>query len=143
MIRAGASPKRAFQAINGGKSLESRILLGRILSRAERLFEGRLIVSCETGEDIQCCGQASRDSDTLYQLLQSVAGVEAIIIIREESPSKCTVGLRSRDRIDVAAIAAAFGGGGHRNAAGVSIEGTITNVREKLVNEFDKYFISK
>jgi phosphoesterase RecJ-like protein len=140
LVRAGANPKAAFQAINGGKSLNSRILLGHILSRAEALFDGRLIVSFETREDTQRFGLEGRDSDTLYQLLQSVAGVEAIAIFRQETPEKCTVGLRSRDRIDVAAIAASFGGGGHKNAAGFSTPAVISDIRAKIIESFGKVF---
>lgn len=140
MIRAGASPKQTFQAINGGKSLGSRILLGHILSRAEPLFEGRLIFSFETSEDTRLFGLEGRDSDSLYQLLQSVAGVEAIVIVRQESPENCTVGLRSRDQINVAAIAAQFGGGGHKNAAGFAMGGTIEDIKTPLVNAFRAVF---
>ncbi|MDR1058756.1 MAG: bifunctional oligoribonuclease/PAP phosphatase NrnA, partial [Treponema sp.] len=124
LIRAGASPKETFAAINGGKSLESRILMGRVLARTESYFGGRLLLSTEEYEEIRRFGVEGRDSDSFYMLLQAVAGVEAIVIIRQENPGRCTVGFRSRDRIDVAAIAAAFGGGGHKNAAGLSAPGT-------------------
>jgi phosphoesterase RecJ-like protein len=140
MIRAGASPREMFLAINGGKSLDSRILMGHILSRAESFFEGRLILSFEEYEDTRRFGLEGRDSDSLYQLLQSVSGVEAIAIIRQETPENCTVGLRSRDRIDVGAIAASFGGGGHRNAAGLSIKGLISNVKPGIIEAFRKVF---
>lgn len=140
MIGAGANPKRTFQAINGGKRLESRLLLGHILSRAEALFNDRLVVSFETREDIQRLGLESRDSDMLYQLLQSVAGVEAIAIVREEAPLECTVGLRSRDQIDVAAVAQALGGGGHRNAAGFSMKGSIQDTMAVVVKSFEQVF---
>jgi phosphoesterase RecJ-like protein len=140
MIRAGASPKAAFLAINGGKSLNSRILLGHILSRAESFFDGRLILSFEDYGDTARFGLEGRDSDSLYQLLQSVAGVEAIVIIRQETPENCTVGFRSRDAVDVAAIAASFGGGGHKNAAGLSINGTITGIKPKIIEAFGSVF---
>ncbi|MDR0316482.1 MAG: bifunctional oligoribonuclease/PAP phosphatase NrnA [Treponema sp.] len=136
MLQSGASPKKEFQAINGGKSLNSRILMGHILSRAESLYNGRLIFTYETLEDTRRFGLEGRDSDSLYQLLQSVAGMEAIVIVREETPDRCTVGLRSRDSLDVAAIAAAFGGGGHRNAAGASVAGTLSDVKEMVIKSF-------
>jgi phosphoesterase RecJ-like protein len=140
MIAAGASPKDAFLAINGGRNLNSRILMGIVLSRAQSYFDGRLILSFEEYEDTQRYGLDSRDSDTLYQLLQSVAGVEAIAVIRQETPENCTVGLRSRDRVDVAKIAAQFGGGGHKNAAGLSIPGYIEEIRSRLLEECKKQF---
>jgi phosphoesterase RecJ-like protein len=140
LIRAGANPKKTFQAIHGGKSLNSRILLGKILSRAESHFGGRLILSREEYEETRRLGLESRDSDSLYQLLQSVAGVEAIVIIRQESPENCSIGFRSRDRVDVAAVAAAFGGGGHRNAAGASVPGQINSVAPRILAAFETTF---
>jgi phosphoesterase RecJ-like protein len=140
LVRAGASPQKTFLAINGGKSLASRILMGHILSRAEPFFDGRLVLSCEDYEDTRRFGLEGRDSDTLYQLLQSVKGVEAIAVIRQETPANCTVGFRSRDKIDVAALAASFGGGGHRNAAGLSVEGVISEIKPKIIEAFGEIF---
>jgi phosphoesterase RecJ-like protein len=140
MIEAGASPKQAFNMIHGGKSFNSRKLMGNILSRAETFFEGRLIISYETYEDVCQFGFESRDSDGLYQLLLSIAGVEAIALLRQETPEKCTGGLRSRSEIDVAAIAAVLGGGGHKNAAGFSLKGSISETRKKIIDAFGKTF---
>ncbi|GHV80288.1 phosphoesterase [Spirochaetia bacterium] len=136
LISAGASPKKVFQAINGGKSLDSRILMGKVLSAARSFFGGKLLLSTESLEDTKRFGLEGRDSDNLYQLLQSVAGMEAIVIIRQESPENCTVGFRSRDAVDVGAIAAGFGGGGHKNAAGLSIAGTIAEIEPKILEAF-------
>jgi phosphoesterase RecJ-like protein len=140
MIAAGANPKAAFQAINGGKTLNSRILMGLVLSRAQAYFSGRLILASEEYQDTQRYGLESRDSDMIYQLLQSVAGVEAMGIIRQESLEQCTVGLRSRDRIDVGTIASTLGGGGHKNAAGLSIAGHIPEVQALLLRAFEAAF---
>jgi phosphoesterase RecJ-like protein len=140
LVQAGADPKKTFQAIHGGKSLGSRILMGILLARAEPLFDGRLILSYEQYEETRRFGLEGRDSDSLYQMLQSVEGVEAIAIIRQETPENCTVGLRSRDAVDVSAIAASFGGGGHKNAAGFSINGAIAELRPQLIAAFEKVF---
>ena len=140
LLRAGASPKTAFAAINGGKSLNSRKLIGHILSRAESFFDGKLILSSEEYEETCMYGLEGRDSDSLYQLFQAVAGVEAIVIIRQESPEKCTVGLRSRDNVDVSRIAVFFGGGEHKNASGFSMMTTITELKPKLLEAFKNSF---
>lgn len=140
MVRAGASPKRTFAAINGGKSLDSRILMGLVLSRVTTHFDGRLILSYENLEDTERFGLQGRDSDAIYQLLQSVSGVEAIVLIRQETPTNCTVGFRSRDSVDVAAVAARFGGGGHKQAAGLSAPGTIAELRDRILAAFGDVF---
>jgi phosphoesterase RecJ-like protein len=140
LIAAGASPKKAYQDIHGGKSLDSRRLMGTVLARTQAFFGGKLLLSWETLEDTARYGAEGRDSDNLYQLLQSVAGVEAIVVLRQESPEKCTIGFRSRDMVDVAAIAACFGGGGHKNAAGLSLPGTISEIRPKILDAFAAVF---
>jgi phosphoesterase RecJ-like protein len=140
LVEAGANPKQVYQAIYGGKNLNSRILLGRVLSRASACFGGKLILSEETYEETQRFGLEGRDSDNLYQLLQSVSGVEAIVIIRQETPENCTIGFRSRDRVNVAEIALLFGGGGHKNAAGSTVPGLIEEIRPRVIQAFEKIF---
>lgn len=138
LAEAGANPKETFNLMSGGKSFNSRLLLGAIISRAESLFNGKLILSSEKFEETERYGLESRDSDSLYQLLLAVDGVEAVVIIRQESAENCTVGLRSRDVVDVAKIAAALGGGGHKNAAGLKTKAKILEIREKILLEFKK-----
>jgi phosphoesterase RecJ-like protein len=142
LINAGANPKKTFSTINGGKSLASRQLLGLVLFRASAWFDGRLLLSTEKFEETEMYGRENRDSDTLYQLLMSVEGVEAAVVIRQESQENCTVGLRSIDKVNVADIAAVFGGGGHKNAAGFIAKGSIDEIKNLLLSEFTKIFNS-
>jgi phosphoesterase RecJ-like protein len=138
---AGASPKKTFQEMHGGKSLDSRILMGLILARTEACFGGKLLFSTEEYEETRRFGLEGRDSDSVYQMLQTVTGMEAIVIIRQEKPDNCTVGFRSREDIDVAAVARMFGGGGHKNAAGASIPGTIAELKPKILKAFENLFM--
>ncbi|MDR3168041.1 MAG: bifunctional oligoribonuclease/PAP phosphatase NrnA [Treponema sp.] len=140
LIRAGANPKEAFHAINGGKTLASRKLLGIQLFRSEAYFGGKFILTSEEYEETQQFGLEGRDSDNLYQLLLSVNGIEAVAIIRQETSEKCTLGFRSRDKIDVAQVALQFGGGGHKIAAGASLAGTIEELRPRVLAAFEKVF---
>jgi phosphoesterase RecJ-like protein len=141
MLRCGASPKKIYKIMNGGKSLNSRILLGRILSRIEAYFDGRLLIGYETLEEFGTFGFEARDSDSINKMLLSIEGIEATAIIRQETDNNCTVSLRSADKIDVAQIASSLGGGGHVNASGLTIKGNITNVKQIILNEFSKTFI--
>ena len=43
------------------------------------------------------------------------------------------VSLRSKGNVNVARIAEIYGGGGHRNAAGFKIRGSLKSIREKLL----------
>ena len=138
LIRSGANPKDAFQAVYGGKSLNSRRLLGCALVRVESYYDGKLVLSSEEYVETSRFGHEGRDSDSLYRLLLSVSGVEAVVIIRQETPDKCTIGFRSNSWVDVSDIAETLGGGGHKNAAGLSIAGTTSEIKLKIIKAFEK-----
>ncbi|MDR0600488.1 MAG: DHH family phosphoesterase [Treponema sp.] len=143
LTAAGANPKKVFAAINGGKTLNSRLLLGTVLAKTRAYYGGALLLSSESREDSLRFGQESRGSDMIYQLLQSVEGVEAMVLIRQENEEECSLGFRSLDRIDVASIAETFGGGGHRNAAGAKTRGTIGPLEERVAAAFAPWFSGK
>ena len=137
LIKAGANPKQTFMKMNGGKQFESRILISRILNRMKRYYDGRLVISYETYDDLLEFGLEGRDSDILYQLIQTIEGVQAICIVRQESPTHCSVGFRSLDKIDVSKIDVSFGGGGHKQASGLYIEGRFDALIPKFVKAFE------
>jgi phosphoesterase RecJ-like protein len=138
MVRRGANPKGVYRLMNGGKSYNSRILLGHILSRTESFFDGKLMISHETQEEFNTFGFEARDSDNLNKMLQAIDGVKAVVIIRQECAENCTVSLRSVDEIDVSRIAASFGGGGHKNASGLTMKGNISEVKQIMLNSFSE-----
>jgi len=130
---AGASAKLVFQQINGGKVLPNLRLMGLILSRTESLFDGRLLYSWEDLADRAALRAENRESDLIYQSLQGVAGVELIVLLRQDTASTVTGGLRSRSSVDVAVLAEKFGGGGHVRASGFSCPGTLAEVKSRLI----------
>lgn len=135
LVAAGASPAETFRLLAGGRNLGSRKLLGRVLERSELYFDGRLILTWENWKDWRELG-SERDSDMLYQLMLSIAGIEAAAVIREQNDGNCTVGLRSITDLDVGDIARFFGGGGHKKAAGCTMSGDLHDVTEHLLQVF-------
>jgi phosphoesterase RecJ-like protein len=140
LVTAGGDLKKTFDTINGGRTLNSRKLLGTVLAKAESYYGGRLIVSTEEMEETERFGRENRDSDMLYQLLQSVGGTEAVAIVRQDTPEKCAIGFRSKNTVDVSVVAAAFGGGGHKNASGASAEGTVADLKLRVIEQFRACF---
>jgi len=140
MVQRGASPKEIYKIMNGGKSLNSRLLMGNVLSRTESHFDGRLLLSYETLKEFKKYGFEGRDSDNLNKMLLSVEGVEAVVIIRHECADSCTVSLRSADKIDVSKIAASLGGGGHKNASGLTMKGNVSKIKKIIIKTFKKAF---
>ncbi|MCR4734280.1 MAG: bifunctional oligoribonuclease/PAP phosphatase NrnA [Treponema sp.] len=138
LVSYGANPRQIYNDINNGKAYSTRKLLGLLLNKAERYLNDRLVITYETLEDTQKYGKNGRDSDALYQLLLSSEKVEAVVFLRQDTPNTCTGGFRSQDKIDVSAVAAKFGGGGHKNAAGMSTDGKLENLIPKIISEFSK-----
>lgn len=138
LVEAGANPRDTYDEITGGKPYNSRKLLGTALQHAESFFENKLIITYETIEDTKNYGSEGRDSDALYSLLLAVEGVKAVVFIRQETASSCTIGFRSRNDVDVSLIAAKFDGGGHKNASGACTQGTIDTLLPKIKKEFEK-----
>lgn len=138
MIHAGANPRETYDYITSGKSFATRKLLGILLDHSERYLDGKLIVTYETMEDTKKWGQEGRDTDALYSTLLCIEGVEAVVFLRQETETNCTGGLRSKDKVDVSAVAAKFGGGGHKNASGMSTDGKLNTLIPAVVKEFSK-----
>ncbi len=138
LTECGVVPRESYQAMTGGKPWNTRKLLGLMFDRAERYCGGKLVVTYEKMEDTRKYGQEGRDSDALYSAMLATEGVEAVLFLRQETEHSCTAGFRSKDKCDVSAIASLFGGGGHKNASGASIEGRIETLLPAIVKEFSK-----
>ena len=136
LVAAGADPRTTYREINSGKPYSTRKLLGILLGKAERYLDGRLVVTWESLEDTKKWGLEGRDSDSLYQLMLSSKGVEAVVFLRQDTETTCTGGFRSQDKIDVSLVASKFGGGGHKNASGMSCNGRVETLIPQIVKEF-------
>ncbi|HTP59585.1 MAG TPA: bifunctional oligoribonuclease/PAP phosphatase NrnA [Spirochaetia bacterium] len=129
----GTSPQEVYMMIYGRRELSGRKLLADLLLRVESYKEGRLLVSWQTTEDRKRHGALQRGEDELYRLLQTVRGAVVIAFIKEEREGGYSVGLRSNSPVDVGKVAAGFGGGGHRQAAGFDIKGSLESVKDVVV----------
>jgi phosphoesterase RecJ-like protein len=138
LIQAGVNPRQTYDKITGGKPYSTRKLLGVLLERSEKYFNDKFIITWETMEDTKKYGLEGRDSDSLYSLLLSCEGVQAVAFLRQDTEHTCTGGLRSRDEVDVSQVAARFGGGGHKNASGFSVEGKLETLIPQVKKEFGK-----
>jgi phosphoesterase RecJ-like protein len=80
-------------------------------------------------------------TDGFVNYPRSIRGVEVAIFFREIDAGIYKVGFRSKGKVDVSALAAAFGGGGHHNAAGCKISGTLEEARAKIFSYLSKALI--
>ncbi len=134
LVERGTSTAEVYMMVYGRRELASRKLLAEMLSRAESHHGDRLILSWQLIADRQRLSAHQRGEDDLYRLLQTIQGNVVVALIKEEREGAFSVGLRSTPAVDVGKVAASFGGGGHRQAAGFDIEGTLDTVKRTVID---------
>lgn len=93
----------------------------------------RIAVICTTLAMERETGAKDSDMDGLAAIPRQIEGVLVGITVKEKNDGRFKVSVRTVDGYDAAEICSKFGGGGHRAAAGCSLEGTLDEVRDKLV----------
>jgi phosphoesterase RecJ-like protein len=133
LILAGADPIRIAQQVYFSTSMAKLLLLGTALRNLHR--EGRVAWLWITHEDMVRSCAVEEDCEGIANYALSIAEVEAAVFMRELPENRICVSLRSKGRINVAAIAERMGGGGHENASGCTLAGPLNRAREQIVGE--------
>jgi bifunctional oligoribonuclease and PAP phosphatase NrnA len=133
LTQAGAEPVRIAQDVYFSTATSKLLLLGAALSNLNR--EGRLAWLWVTHQDMVRTCAAEEDCEGVVNYAISIAGVEAAVFLRELPERTIRLSLRSKGRVNVSAIAARLGGGGHQNAAGVTLDGPISRALEEILLE--------
>lgn len=107
-------------------------------SRLEFIEEGKIAYTFLTEDEINSLGGLESDTDGIVECGRDIEGVEVSMFIRQKA-DMCKVSFRSNDYVDVSEICLVFGGGGHKKAAGVKIEGNIETVKEKMIMTLKSY----
>lgn len=118
-------------------------IMGRSVLESVRFMDERCIVSMVSRRMMEFYRVTPKDLDGIVNHLQSVKGVDCAIFMYETGTLEYKVSMRSNGKVDVAAVAMKFGGGGHVRAAGCTMNGTyhdnINNlsieIAEQLKNE--------
>lgn len=114
-------------------------LWARVVAAAEAEADGRLMVATVTLHDYAVTGAREDETEGILETLRAVAGVEAAVLVKEQTEgARVRVSLRSGD-LDVSAIAALRGGGGHRLAAGFSSDDSPKEVTAWLSSELARH----
>lgn len=79
-------------------------------------------------------------TDGFVNYPRSIRGVEVAVFFRELKPGLFKVGFRSKGKVNVAEIAREFAGGGHHNAAGCTVSGTLEDIRCAVFSQLEKVF---
>ncbi|MEW6720661.1 MAG: bifunctional oligoribonuclease/PAP phosphatase NrnA [Thermodesulfobacteriota bacterium] len=132
MVRLGVDPWSVAEQVYETQSLSRLRLLGRALSSLEIALEGKVASITTMLSDLAEAGAGKDLMEGFINYPRSVLGAEVAVSFREEQGGAFRVSFRSKGRVDVSEVAARFGGGGHRNAAGCTVQGSISEVKRKV-----------
>lgn len=140
LIQAGADPRKITDRLYYDMPPASLNLTGRVLSGMEFHYDGKLCLIYLTLEMLRESGCSPSDTEGLVDYTLYGRGVQAGALLRETDDGVTKVSLRSRDGIDVSAIAGTFGGGGHQAASGCTLSLPFDSTRQKILDVFGEVF---
>ncbi|MCL2119269.1 MAG: bifunctional oligoribonuclease/PAP phosphatase NrnA [Planctomycetaceae bacterium] len=120
LVRAGAKPHVIYNHLYEQMSAGKIRLIGRTLAKVELHLDGKLAFTSILLDDFAQSGAIPGDSEDIVNKTLAIGGTQMAIIIVEQQTGGFKISFRSRCGVDCSKVAARFGGGGHRQAAGAS-----------------------
>jgi len=131
LLRYGASLPQVNDYTLKNKSLPTLQLWGKVLLRLKHNPDLNIVTTIITKDDLQEHKLDPDVADGLANFLNNLSGVNASIILREEEDNTIKGSMRTNnDFIDLAKLAKMLGGGGHRKAAGFTVNGRIVETEK-------------
>ncbi len=131
LVEAGADPIAIAQEVCFSTATSKILLLGAALANIKR--EGRLAWLWVTHQDMVRTCAVEEDCEGIVNFALCISGVEAAAFLRELPDRRFRLSLRSKGKVNVAAIAEQLGGGGHETAAGCTLEGPLSSALEQIL----------
>lgn len=109
-----------------------------VMDRMEFICDNKITFTYITSNDLDRVHAVEGDHEGLVEIGRDIEGVEVSIFLREtENGYKAS--LRSNNYVNVSDVCIAFDGGGHIRAAGCNIQGSLEQVKERIISEVKKY----
>ncbi len=141
LIERGADPwETAYNLFEGWREPRLR-LLAAVIDTLEVDLDGKLALLRVTREMLERLGATDEMVEGMVNYARMLRGVEVAALVWERRPEVgadgtqrpvTRVSLRSRRAVDVARIATALGGGGHRAAAGATLAADLTTAAARI-----------
>jgi phosphoesterase RecJ-like protein len=136
-LEAGVDPVAIARNVYDSNNLGRLKLFGAVLSAMRLSHSGRVAIVYVDHEMARQAGGTYDDTEGLINLPLTVKEIQAVVFFKQVDPGQYRVSMRSKGDIDIGAVAKAFGGGGHKNAAGCTVNGTIESLQAVFVNEIE------
>lgn len=134
LVEIGVRPAVVAGNIYDNCSLSRLRLMERVLATLFVTKDERIGMIHATEAMFQESGASSKDTEGFIDFPRSLNRVQVAAFLKETEPGSISVSMRAKGQVNVASIAADFGGGGHKNAAGCRIMGkSIEEAHEALL----------
>lgn len=140
LTACGAEPALVSDRLYRRRPREALGTLGEVLRRVRVSEDGRVAwLAVPRG----LTSEAFMAAEDLVTYPRSIDGVKVAVLLREEAPGVVKASLRGKGEIPVNRIAHRFGGGGHENAAGCTLSGTLEEATATLLAAVDRALDAK
>ena len=109
-------------------------LLGKALGSLQYYENGQIAVMKLTPKDFQDCGALSEHADTLVNFGLDTVGTRMALLARSNEDGSVKFSLRAKEPDSVSDVAKSFGGGGHPQAAGITLDGTLDETVSRVLD---------
>ena len=138
LIGLGVDPWQVASSLYESYAPERMRLLGLVLPTLEISACGRYASVAMTREILALAGAKEEHADGFVNYPRAIRGVEVALFFNQLAGDHYKVSFRSRGTIDVGSLARQLGGGGHHNAAGVKLKGSLKEVRATVSKNLDR-----
>ena len=128
LVGAGADPSLISNEVYQSDRLAYLHLESKVMGRIITFAGGRIAYSYATDEDIESLGVELSECEGLVDVVRRTRGAEIALFLKEQGDGSVRGNLRAKGDADVSSVARELGGGGHRAAAGFTIDGGIDDV---------------
>ena len=138
LMQTGINCSDIIQKTYYEKTYVQNQILGRALLDSVLFMDGKCIVSVIDRTMMDLYHANGKDLEGIVNQLRITKGVKIAIFMYETDMGVYKVSLRSDDDIDSSKISTHFGGGGHKKAAGFSVQGEVKEIIELIADEIKK-----
>src|SRR5262249_18850063 len=132
-------PAAISELVFENRSYASVKLLGRALDSLQVSDNGSVAWAHVKASDFAELNATDEETEGIVNHVRAIRGAQVGVLFREIPGKKVRISLRSRDGYDVNRVANAFGGGGHRLAAGCSLEPPLERVETQVLTEVRRW----
>jgi bifunctional oligoribonuclease and PAP phosphatase NrnA len=132
-VEAGVNPAAMARRVFDSNSFGKLKLIGALLDSMELIDDGRLAVLQMDDSMLRLCGCTHNDTEGVINLPLTAREIQAVVFFKIGANGDVRVSMRSKYDVDVRMVASSYGGGGHKNAAGFTVNGRLDDVRPEIV----------